>query len=62
MNHNRKRQCRCCKDIFIPDYRNAKKQAYCSKPECRKASKSASQRRWSKKNPDYFKGPTMSIG
>jgi hypothetical protein len=30
---------------------------YCSKPECRKASKAASQRRWATKNPTYFKGP-----
>jgi len=29
---------------------------YCDKPECRKASKAASQLRWTKNNPDYFKG------
>ena len=56
MNHKKKRQCRCCKNIFIPDYRNTKKQVYCDKPACREASKSASQKRWSKNNPNYFKG------
>jgi hypothetical protein len=56
MNHKRNRQCRCCKDIFTPDYRNSKKQEYCSKPACRAASKRASQKRWSKNNPNYFKG------
>lgn|ERR1039457_1654430 len=57
MNFKRNRQCRCCKDIFTPDYRNTKKQVYCGKPACREASKSASQKRWSKNNPNYFKGP-----
>jgi hypothetical protein len=57
MNYTKNRQCRCCKDIFTPDFRNVRKQEYCGKPECRKASKSASQKRWSKKNTNYFKGP-----
>ena len=56
MNHKRNRQCRCCKDILTPDYRNTEKQRYCAKPECRAASKIASQKRWSAKNPNYFKG------
>ena len=57
MKRTRERKCPCCKDVFFPDYRNAKTQIYCGKPDCRKASKAASQRQWSKKNPDYFKGP-----
>lgn len=56
MKRIRERQCRCCKESFQPDYRNTKTQAYCSKPACRKASKTASQRRWSRNNPGYFKG------
>lgn len=56
MKRTRERQCRCCKCFFFPDCRNAKTQSYCSKPECRQASKIASQRRWSRKNPGYFKG------
>jgi hypothetical protein len=51
-----KRKCRCCKDLFSPNYRSAKSQRYCNKPECRRASKVASQRRWFKKNPTYFSG------
>jgi hypothetical protein len=45
--------------LFIPDARNAKRQKYCSKPDCRKASKAASQRRWLAKpeNQGYFCGP-----
>lgn len=51
-----KRKCRCCKESFIPDYRSVKRQRYCNKPECRKASKARCQRRWVEKNPTYFKG------
>jgi len=56
----RKRKCRHCKSYFSPDHRNTNRQRYCSRPECRKASKAASQRRWSRKpeNRDYFRGPT----
>ena len=57
MKRIRERLCRCCKEFFFPDYRNTKTQAYCSKPEYRKASKSASQRLWSGNNPGYFKDP-----
>ena len=49
-------KCRCCKESFIPDYRSVKRQRYCNKPECRKASKARCQRRWVEKNPTYFKG------
>jgi hypothetical protein len=55
----RKRKCPCCGVFFTPDYRNRPRQRFCSKPECRKASKAASQWRWLKKpeNRDYFRGP-----
>jgi len=55
---NRKKCCNC-KKFFIPDPRNIKRQKYCSKPQCRKASKAASQKRWLAKaeNQDYFSGP-----
>lgn len=55
----RKRKCRCCKDFFVPDYRPVRRQKYCGKDECRRASKAASQNRWLRKpeNRDYFRGP-----
>ena len=56
MKRSRDRKCLCCNEFFFPDYRNAKRQNYCRKPACRKASKAASQRLWSSNNPDYFKG------
>jgi hypothetical protein len=54
----RKRKCPHCKTFFHPDHRNVTRQRYCSKPECRHASKVDSQRRWQQKpeNLDYFKG------
>lgn len=53
-----RKKCCNCKDLFIADPRNVKRQKYCRKPECRKASKAASQRRWLAKpeNQDYFCG------
>ncbi|MEJ2101921.1 MAG: hypothetical protein P8X68_18395 [Desulfobacterales bacterium] len=54
-------RCKCqnCHDFFFPDARNAKRQQYCLKVECRRASKKASQRKWLDKpeNQDYFRGP-----
>jgi len=59
MAGNKRKKCCNCKDLFILDPRNAKRQKYCHKPECRKASKAASQKRWLQKpeNRDYFSGP-----
>jgi hypothetical protein len=51
------RKCCNCKEFFIPDARNATRQRYCSKPECRAASKKAAQQQWCNKNPSYFRGP-----
>lgn len=55
----KRKKCRHCQVLFVPDARNAKRQQYCGKPECRKASKGASQRRWLQKpqNQDYFRSP-----
>lgn len=53
----RKRKCKNCRELFMPDPRNAKKQKYCFKPDCRKASKAAAQERWLAKeeNINYFR-------
>jgi hypothetical protein len=47
-----------CLELFKLDPRNAAKQKYCSKPECRRASKIASQKKWLAKpeNHNYFRG------
>ena len=58
MKRHRRRKCLHCQELFRPDPRNVRHQRCCSKPDCRKASKAASQRRWLGKpeNRDYFKG------
>jgi hypothetical protein len=50
--------CKNCNEPFHPDYRNRERQKYCDKPECRKASKANSQKRWLNKpeNQNYFRG------
>lgn len=59
MARSRRRKCKHCRELFIPDHRNRNKQRYCSKPECRKASKAASQEKWlqKKENKNYFRSP-----
>jgi len=54
----KKNRCSHCRRLFIPDPRNRNRQKYCEKVECRKASKSESQRKWLHKpeNKDYFRG------
>lgn len=54
----RKRKCLHCKTFYHPDHRNVTRQRFCSKPECRQASKVDAQQRWRQKpdNLDYFKG------
>jgi len=53
-----RRKCRHCGGMFTPDHRNQGRQFYCLAPECRRASKFASQRRWSRKteNLAHFRG------
>ena len=55
MGKRKKIRCRHCKTLFHPNPRNIKNQRYCSEPDCRKASKFASQRRWARKNRSYFR-------
>ena len=52
-------KCLCCRELFVPDPRVGSRQKFCPKPECQKASKAASQKRWLRKNGngDYFRGP-----
>lgn len=50
--------CLHCSEKHRVDPRNHGRQRYCAKPECRKASKAASQKRWTEKpeNENYFRG------
>ena len=53
-----KKKCPCCKKSFYPSPRSANRQIYCNEPECRSASKKASQKKWLDNNPCYFSGIT----
>ena len=55
------RRCGGCGEEFHVDPRKRGEHWYCAKPECRRASKQASQRRWLQKNPDYFRGPQSAV-
>ena len=59
MAQSGQRKCLCCKLFFDSDHRNRERQRYCSQPECRLASKAASQAAWlaQSDNRDYFRGP-----
>jgi len=59
MAQSGQRKCLCCKLFFDPDHRNRERQRYCTQPECRRASKTASQAAWLAQpgNHDYFRDP-----
>lgn len=42
----RQRKCKCCGELYMPDSRHLGDQRYCSKTDCRVASKKASHLRW----------------
>ena len=52
------RKCSNCQTFFKPNPRSKGRQHFCSHPECRKASKRASQKKWLDKpdNRDHFRG------
>ncbi len=52
----RRRRCRFCRDLFLPDPRLKSGQIACSKAECQKARKRANQDDWLQRHPGYFKG------
>lgn len=56
---NKRRRCLSCQKLFYPHPRTRRLQKYCAEPQCRAASKKASQQRWLQKpeNRDYFRGP-----
>jgi len=51
----RRRKCQCCRELYMPNARHFHDQTYCTKLECRHASKLASHRRWylSEKGREY---------
>ena len=54
-HRKRKRKCKHCGKMYLPDPRTRDRQKHCSAPECRRASKAWRQRRWyySEKGAEY---------
>lgn len=52
----KRKRCIYCHQIFTPDPRIKDKQKTCNRQLCQTARKKQTQKRWTKRNPDYFKG------
>ena len=50
-------RCRHCGECFFLCKYNWPWQRYCTKPDCRAASRNASQAKWLSWNPGHFRGP-----
>jgi len=62
MSAKTKPKCLHCNEEYCCDPRNYGRQKYCSKPDCQRASKAASQLQWLSRpeNRDYFRGAENS--
>jgi hypothetical protein len=61
MNRKRKRKCRFCPTLFVPDPRLESRQQTCDNPTCRKALKTENNASWRKANPDYFRNDYLRV-
>ena len=52
----RKKRCRFCKELFVPDPRLKGRQIACSTERCQKARNKANREQWLKRHPGYFEG------
>jgi hypothetical protein len=52
----RRKCCRFCSSLFLPDRRLGSHQVACSKTDCQAARKRANQEVWLKRHPGYFRG------
>ena len=59
MGFIKKKKCKNCKTLFIPDTRNANRQKYCSEPENREYFRGPENvirvQQWRKNNPGFWK-------
>ena len=51
----KRKRCRYCKRLFLPDPRVGKRQKTCGDPLCQKAHKVEYNARWRRRNSDYFR-------
>jgi hypothetical protein len=52
----KRRRCRFCNQLFVPDPRLKGRQLACSAPDCQRQRKEAGQEQWLSRNPGYFEG------
>jgi len=50
----KKRPCSVCRRWFMPDPRVGERQKTCGRPECRESHRARTQRKWRRRNPDYW--------
>ena len=51
----KKKRCRYCKRLFIPDSRVCDRQVTCADPRCKKAHKATNNALFMRRNPEYFR-------
>ena len=51
----KRKRCRYCKKLFIPNPRVGDHQVTCDDPQCKKAHKAKNNAHWRRRNPDYFR-------
>ena len=51
----KRKRCRYCKRLFIPDPRVGDRQVACDDPHCKKTHKAKNYASWRRRNPDYFR-------
>jgi hypothetical protein len=52
----RRKRCRFCGKLFLPDPRLKTRQSACSAPECQRARRKENQESWLERHPGYFDG------
>jgi hypothetical protein len=55
------KRCAYCGRYYRPDRRTRKTQKSCREAACRAKRKRESQRKWTRANPDYFKGRYVNV-
>lgn len=50
-----------CGELFRADPRVGRRQRACSRPECQKERRKATQRHWRERNPDYLLGQRLWV-
>lgn len=61
MKRIRRKKCRYCPTLFVPNPRLGDRQKTCDSTKCRKALKADNNARWTEANPDYFRNDYLRV-